>query len=344
MIDLIQKLIELIRQLTGKKEPPVEPPKPEPPVPPAPEPPKPVPSVDSPYFDFFGQQKFLVFVSYFDGIRAKYLEADLDYLQGKVDGIRLYLNFSYPKNRDKNKGWYFLFRSDGSLHPNKLGTLGHILRLAEEREMVVDISSSRRLDGVDGKPDGWQMPFGTYAHAWRLLAIQLKDWGFKNVLIDIENEHNCPWAGQRTMTVSEAKIVRDAIQVSLPNVPITASVACNIIPEAAAARAIAEGMTIIGYHNPRVAGWAEATEELALRCKKAVGDNSIKVYFQEPPRIGAGASSANEFRVALTGARRAKIAGWCFHNAGSFTLSDGTLESKLSSLEKEFLNRIREEK
>ncbi|KKM98014.1 hypothetical protein LCGC14_1162230 [marine sediment metagenome] len=299
--------------------------------PPPPEPPDPKP--DSPYFDFYGQQKFLVFVSYFDGIRAKHLESDLDYLKSKgIDGIRLYLNFSYPPNRP----WDFLFRPDGSLHPHKLGMLGYILRLARDRNMIVDISSSRRLD-----PDGWQMSFGTYAHAWRLLTLELQKWTFGNYIIDIENEHNCPWAGQkRTMTPEEAFKTRSAIRNSLPTVPITASVACNISPEAAASIAMAEGMTCVGYHNPRVQGWAEATEELALRCKRWIGDNSIKVYDQEPPRIGAGVSSTQELRVALAGARRAKIAGWCFHTDAGFKLSDGSFESKLKPVGREFLNGL----
>ncbi|HEA68239.1 MAG TPA: hypothetical protein ENI07_15675 [Desulfobacterales bacterium] len=330
MIDLIRKIIELIRRLIGKESPKPAP-KPDPKPKPKPPPLPPPPPADSPYFSFFGQQKFLVFVSYFDGIRAKYLESDLDYLKKGVDGIRLYLNFSYPPNRP----WDFLFRPDGSLHPHKLGMLGHILRLAEERKMVVDISSSRRLDGVDGNPGGWQMPPGTYAHAWRLLALKLQEWPFSNYLIDIENESNCPWAGRRqTMTVPEAQIIKDVIRTSLPDVEITASVACNITPEAAAT-----DMSFIGYHDPRVAGWAEDTWGLAVRCKRAIGDNSIKVYFQEPPRIGAGVSSTQELRVALAGARRAKIAGWCFHTDAGFTLSDGSFERKLKPAEREFLER-----
>ncbi len=301
-------------------------------IPPSPPPtPKPMPPlVDSPYFNFFGRQETLVLVSYFDGIRAKYLEQDLNWLKSKgVDGIRLYLNFSYPPNRP----WNFIFNPDGSLNPYKLGTLGHILRLAEERNLVVDISSSRRLD-----PDGWQMPFGTYAHAWRLLAIILEKWPFSNYIIDIENEHNCPWGGQgETMTMPEVRIIRDSIRASLPDVEITASVACNISPEAAANLAIQEGMTFVGYHDPRVAGWAEATEELALRCRRAVGDNSILVSFQEPPRR---VSSTHEFRVALAGAKRAKIAAWYYHNKESFTLINGSFESKLTPAGREFLNGL----
>ncbi len=326
-IDILKKLIELIRKLIGKESPITIEPGPGPPKPIPPSPPEPV---DSPYFNFFEKQKFLTFVSYFNGIDAKFPEQDLDFLKSKgVDGVRLYLNFSYPPNRP----WNFIFNPDGSLNPYKLGTLGHILRLAEEREMVVDISSSRR-----GGRDEWQMPFGTYAHAWRLLSIELKKWAeFKNYLIDIENEHNCPWAGiSETMNQYEALKVREAIQTNLPDVPITASVACNISPEAAATWADNEGMTFIGYHDPRVQGWAEATEELALRCKRAVGDNSVKICFQEPTR---SAQSTNEFRVALEGAKRAEIAGWCFHN-DIFTLSDGSFESKLNPAGKEFLNQL----
>ncbi len=302
--------------------------------------PPPDPGSDSPYFDFFGQRKFLVFVSYFDGIRAKYLEQDLNYLKSKgVDGIRLYLNFSYPPNRP----WKFLFRSDGSLDVQRLGMLGHILRLANEREMVVDISSSRRLDGVDGRPNGWQMAPGVYAHAWRLLSIELKKWGFQNFLIDEDNEGNCPWANRSaTLTIPEAIVIREVIQANLPTVPITASAACNISPEAAAVMTKAEGMSFIGYHDPRVRGWAEATEGLALRCKRAVGSDKIKVCFQEPNGIGKAGSvqSANDFWVALNGARKAKVASWTLHTSAGFSLRKRSFFSQLHPVENEFLNGL----
>ncbi|KKK98143.1 hypothetical protein LCGC14_2645740, partial [marine sediment metagenome] len=104
IINQIQDLINVIRQLIGK-EPLIPVPKPDPkpaPIPPTPTPPPVV--ADSPFF--FGKQKTLVLVSYFDGLRALDLEKDLDWLKSKgVDGIRLYLNFSYPPNRP----WDFLF-------------------------------------------------------------------------------------------------------------------------------------------------------------------------------------------------------------------------------------------
>ncbi len=296
--------------------------------------PPPSPSPDSPYFNFFGQQKFLVFASYFDGIRAKHLEQDLDYLKSKgVDGFRLYLNFGFPDPR--NRPWNFIFNPDGSLNPYKLGSLGHILRLAEKREMVVDISSSRR-----GGRDEWQMPPGTYAHAWRLLSIELKSWGFQNFILDIENEHTGAWAGRQAMTEAEAALARNAIKGNLPNVLITASVA-NASPGSAAAIGWDEGMNVLAWHDPRNTDFAKNTESYALQCKAAVGE-SVFVYFQEPARAGWGdaVKSSDDLLTALNGAKAAQIAGWCFHNAGSFTLSDGNFESKLRPLERGFLNRI----
>lgn len=342
MVKTIQEIIDLIRGLLGK-EPlypePIPIPKPEPPKP-KPKPPTPKPKPDSPYFDFFGKREFLVGASYFDGIRAKYLEQDLDYLVSKgVRLIRLYLNFSLPKNRP----WDFLFRSDGSLHPNKLGALGHILQLTRKREMVVDISSSRRLDGVDGKSDGWQMPPKVYVHCWHLLAKQLKAWGFEHFLIDVENEHNNPWAGQSaTMTISEAIYVRSVIQVHLPNVPISASVASHISPEAAATMARQEGMNSIYFHDPRDPGSAKNTEALALRCKKAAG-SKIPIYFQEPAHIGQFVKSSSALINMCKGAKRAGIAAWCMHQINaSFTLTERTFESRLDPRERGFFDRLGE--
>ncbi len=139
--------------------------------------------------------------------------------------------------------------------------------------MVVDISSSRRLDGVDGRVHGWQMPPKVYAHCWHLLAKQLKAWRFQNFLIDIENEHRNSWAGQAvTMTIPEAIYCRKVIQVHLPNVPLSASVASHITPEKAFEVAEAEGMKAIFFHDPRNSGSTRNTEALALRCKAAAGN------------------------------------------------------------------------
>ena len=52
------------------------------------------------------------------------------------------------------------------------------------------------------------------------------------------------------------------------------------------------------------------------------------------------ARSTNEFRVALAGAMRAKIAGWCFHTDAGFTLIDGSFKSKLRPADREFLERM----
>ena len=203
--------------------------------------------------------------------------------------------------------------------------------------MVVDISSSRRLD-----PNGWQMSPGVYAHAWRLLSIELQKWGFQNYVIDIENESNCGWGGRSAaMTTAEAIIVRGAIRANLPAAPITASVACHISPENAASLARAQGMSFIGYHDPRTPTCVEDTLPLALRCKAAAGPE-VKVYFQEPAQIGWGnfVKNAGDLLTMCRGAEAAKIAAWCFHSDASFKLNN-RIELLYKPEEREFLNRLK---
>ncbi len=291
------------------------------------------PVVDSPYFGFFEKQRIVIFASYFDGLRAKSLRRDLDFLKSKgINGIRIYLNFAYPPNQP----FEFLLLPSGGCRPTGLGRLQTLLAAAAEREMVVDISASRR--DIRGK--GFQMPMEKYRRAWINLSINLKRMGVDNYILGLENEQNLEHDGQFVMTEPQAALMRNSIKNHLPNVPIVASVA-NVSPGTGAAIARAMGADVLGIHDPRIPGWANNTRPFARQCKVAVGEGA-KVYLQEPPRVDWGdiVKSPDDFIKALNFARNAKIAGWCFHNAGSFTLSDGSFESKLRPLGKAFLNRL----
>jgi len=277
---------------------------------------------------------FKVAASYFDALRARHLVKDLNYFKRKGVGIvRVYLNFSYPPN----KPWRFLFRPDGTLDKGKLGQLHKLLKLSNKRKMIVDISSSRRKD-----PDGWQMTPQAYGTCWRTLAKQLKFWGYTNYIIDLENEHNCGWAGSRhTMSQERALSIRNSIRLILPDAHITASVACHISPEAAAAMAKVEGMNVLAYHDPRGENCIKDSEPLARRCKKAFSKGLV--YFQEPCQIGWQdyVKNADDLTAMLNGAKKAKIASWCFHSDASFNLSGGTFESRLLPEERKFMEMIK---
>ncbi len=295
--------------------------------------PPPNPSPNSPYFDFFGRREFLVFASYFNMMGASNIIEDLDFLkESGIGGVRIYLNWANPDHEP----YRFLFRSDGSLDGGRLEQLHTFLQLTTDRQLVVDISSSRR-----GNKGYWQTAPGVYAHSWRLLSIEIAKWGFTNIVIDGDNEGNCPWAGRPvTMTSGEAITFREAVQVNLSAMPVTVSAACNISPEAAVALALSQGMSWVGYHDPRTPTCVQDTEALALRCKQAATGTGMKIGFQEPDRIGSNVKTANDLSAMCQGAERAGIALWCLHSTASFKLNN-RIELLYEPEAREFLNRLK---
>lgn len=295
----------------------------------------------SPFFKFFGLEKFLVFASYFDVMNAMSILKDMNFLKSHgINGVRIYLNWSNPKVWP----WTFLFQPDGSLEPGRLRQLHTFLQVTASLEMVVDIASSRRLDGIDGKPNSFQMAPGVYAHCWRLLAREIKKWGFTHILGDGENEANGIWAGRPAMTVSEAKILVSALHVDLPTMPVTISVASHITPEEAVDMAVRERLDWLGFHDRRDPNSVKNTEAFALRCLRALPIGSgMKVGFDEPCQIGWNdyVKTGADLMAMLLGAEKAGIAFWCMHSNASFELKHSSYEFRLLPPEKVFYDILK---
>src|SRR3989442_11487334 len=97
--------------------------------------------VEGDRFTLNGQPRFLVFVSYFDGVRripdnlasTTVLDADLEYLVSKgVSGVRIFPNWQSPGET--------LMQCDGALRPLQLEKLKRLIDSAAANGLVVDVS------------------------------------------------------------------------------------------------------------------------------------------------------------------------------------------------------------
>src|SRR4029079_17016081 len=100
-----------------------------------------------------GAPRFLVFVSYFDGVRRVRggVGDDLDYLKTRVDGIRCFPNW-WDYACPPRSGADTLFDLQGEIRVAVWQTLDTLLNEAGERGLIVDLSFSRESVTDNGSP------------------------------------------------------------------------------------------------------------------------------------------------------------------------------------------------
>src|SRR3954469_11457012 len=104
-------------------------------------------------FTVDGAPRFLVFLSYFDGVRrvAGGLADDLDYLKTRVDGIRVFPNW-WEYACPPRSGNDTLFDLNGEIRPAVWRAVDTLISEAGERGLIVDLSFSRESVTDNGSP------------------------------------------------------------------------------------------------------------------------------------------------------------------------------------------------
>src|SRR5437773_9419306 len=143
--------------------------------------------VDGDHFTVDGQPTFLIFVSYFDGVRripddlasTRVVDADFDYLISKgVSGIRVFPNWQFRAET--------LMECDGTLRPLQLEKLKTLIDRAAAKRLVVDVTFT--IDTVKN-PTGRQcLRASDYKNALEAVTGALA--GKTNILADLQNEHD----------------------------------------------------------------------------------------------------------------------------------------------------------
>ncbi|HUR35320.1 MAG TPA: hypothetical protein VM032_16060 [Vicinamibacterales bacterium] len=274
-----------------------------------------------------GSARFLVFISYFDGVRrarAGGIDQDLQFLAGQVDGIRVLPNW-WASTCPVRAGADTLIDLDGAIRESVWRDVERLLDAAASRGLAVDLSFTRETVNDNGSP-ARVLSHQAYEDALaRLVGGPAFLRGrFPNVLIDVQNE----WPRFASAAQIERLLVR--LHAADPGRLLMASVSGPAyVPTGRGIPTM-----IAAYHDPRGSDWF-ARNTIARHVQGVKSLVRQPVYLQEPmPAATVCAAQvvdrdmAHQAR-ALDAARDAGAAAWTFHTRSTFDLAGTSLVGKL---------------
>ena len=307
--------------------------------------------VDGDRFTVDGQRRFLVFVSYFDGIRripddlasTAILDSDLDYFAAKgVAGLRVFPNWQFRSET--------LMDCNGTLRPLQVAKLKTLVDRAAAKHLVVDLSFT--IDVVKNARGTQCLSAAGYKQALEATTVALL--GRTNVFFDLQNEHdkNRPPADKahgsgwtpRQWTEYLGSVIRPAVKGRDGTRIVTVSWTSDLAPEQVYSNVETYGYDVLAYHH-RGAGW-ETKTAVYVEALKQLFDRrgpARPVYIQEPNRFPFD-TTVEHYETAITNAKRSGAAAWTFHNSVVETSKPlkGALpfEQLLEPGERVFLDRL----
>lgn len=274
-----------------------------------------------------GTPRFLTFISYFDGVRrarGSGVDADLTFLAGHVDGVRVLPNW-WASTCPVRSGDDSLIDVDGRIRPPVWKDLQRVLDAASSRSLLVDLTFTRETVTDNGSPRR------VLSHlAYEAALVQLvgsRDYlkgRYRNVLVDVQNE----WT--RFATPAEIERLLRLLREADSDRVLGASVSGDAyVP---AGRQVPN--MVAAYHDPRGRDWF--TDEVVARQVRGVRALVRQpVYLQEPMPASAVCEGQlvdrdlTHFARAREAARRSGAAAWTFHTRTTFDLSGKSLMEKL---------------
>lgn len=278
--------------------------------------------VEGDKFTVDGRAQFLIFVSYFDGLRranARHagggVDGDFAYFRRVgVDGIRVLPNWHYLCGGGPSDDPQKLFTSKGTINEPMWPVFVGMLDRAGFHGLAVDVTFTR---DTFSRP----IPIAAYRAAIVEVAKRLRaSGGYRHVLFDIQNEYPI-----HAMTAADVRGVLSAVRDVDPERIVTASAGAGEVVHDPA-------MTIVAYHDSRESRWSEAaTVRAAIEAIRARA--AAPVYYQEPMpfRKFRGTCGHGEWprpghaRAAARHARQHGAAAWTFHTRQSFDLRERSL-------------------
>ena len=286
--------------------------------------------IDGNHFTVDGQPRFLLFVSYFDGLRrananggAGDVDTDFAYLKRSgFDGIRLLVNWQYDCGSGPVDEGQKLFAADGTINEPVWPVFVRVLERAASHGLLVDVTFNRDTYDTAIPVDAYRTAIAGVAK--RLLAAG----GHRHVLFDVQNEY--PIHG---LTAPDVHGILAAVKAVDPARIVTASGGGGDILDDPA-------MDVVAYHDSREDDWhqAGAIREQLDKIRQTV-PGAKPIYLQEPmpfrkfhPDCGHGEwPRPAHARHAASHARGQGAAAWTFHTRQSFDLRSRTLEAILDA-------------
>ena len=294
---------------------------------------------DGSCFTISAERQFLLGASYYAGLGAPdgFIRRDLDDLKRLgFNWIRVWATWE-----DFGKDVSAVNR-DGTAREPYLAKLKWLIREAERRGMIVDVTLTR---------GGILADQAAHLRAVETLATALKP--FRGVYFDLANEHGVRDA--RYVSFEELRQLRDAVKKIDPGRLVTAS-SGDMDRDELRDHLIEAGLDFVAPHRPRDPGspaQTQAKTEQLIADMKAIG-RVVPVMYQEPFRrdYGEWQPGLADFLTDLRGAKTGGGAGWCFHNGAprgpgerrprrSFDMSrsEGRLMDQLDPVEREFVRQ-----
>jgi hypothetical protein len=279
------------------------------------------------YFDGVRRARALVFLSYFDGVRrarAGNLDADLAFLAERVDGIRVLPNW-WASTCPLRGGTDTLIDVDGRIRASVWRDLRRLLDAASAAGLLVDLSLTRETVVDEGPPhrvlahDGYERALTELVGRDEYLKGK-----YPNLLVDVQNE----WT--RFASAAQIEQLLGRVHAADPRRVLAASVSGD--------RYVVTGRDIptmiAAYHDPRGRDWF-TPEVVARQVRKVSAGVRQPVYLQEPmPATTACEGQAvdremSHFIGAADAAKASGAAAWTFHTRTAFDLSRQSLVEKL---------------
>jgi hypothetical protein len=298
----------------------------------------PVLGIENDHFTVDGVQKFLLFISYFDAIRADPadLERDFKFIKSNgFDGIRVFPNW-WKQYGCGGAGYADdgLFTSASDLNTDRGKQFLNVLDEAAANGLLVDVTFTRGT--IDRNWDDPNADIGITVAEYQaqIVAVtRLLNNAYPHVLFDVENEYDDNGTG---LTDEEVKQIRDAIKKTDARRLVTISTAGGNDLEAGEI-ARSANLDIVASHPSRSGNWwaEEIVSAIDAGRDGQKGPPYRPIYLQEPnafdvfdgkdPRC---AKQIHDILVArhLEAAENAKrngAAAYTFHTRTTFDLSGG---------------------
>jgi len=249
-------------------------------------------------FTIDGAPKFLTFVTYFGGMGAPNVIADLHLMKTLgFDGFRIWpLLDTGPQ----------ILNGDGSVRPAEMAHFLSILDQAKQERLIVDVTFTHEHIGLT--PANTRVGLVNVAAAMR---------GYENVLIDIQNERNVQ--DRRFLSEPDIASIYQAIKAVDPARIVGCSEARGDAagPATDAAFVARLGLDVTMLHETRSADWYTlAVQQYVISRLRA---NGKPAYMQEPMTTRdsfffyPSHDRAEYFLQAIAHAKLAGAAGWTFH-------------------------------
>jgi hypothetical protein len=258
-----------------------------------------------------GTGRFLVFISYYDGLSASdaTLETDFQYFaQNHIDGIRVFTGWDGTS----------LIDASGSIVPAVDARLTALLNKAAQKGLLVDLTFS------------WELSGGTFDTGKQGIrnVVKARKNTFLNMMIDLQNEANLHGYDDGPSAAS----LRKELKLLDDRRIVTASTTAMTDADAVSYHA---SLDITAHHDGRNATFYDDTADHVATLRSG----HKPVFLDEPcrPNYPNCPNTARAYLAAVNAAKTAGAAAWTYHNDTSFDLSHQSFVARKTATDAAFV-------